>query len=99
MKAAGEWMKRIKRRWYIAVCLLLLIGGYRVEHVEENEPVAQLASDVTSLGIVGYNYTNRAINTFTIDGAGGGNLYVSSPASGGGGTTCCVPYVPGIESV
>ena len=48
-----------------------------------------------SLALVGYNYTNRYIDTFSVDGQGGGNLYVSSPTSGGGGTVCCVAYWPG----
>lgn len=51
------------------------------------------------LGIVGYNYTNRHINTFSVNGAGGGNVAVSSPTSGGGGTTCCVPYVKGVRDL
>lgn len=48
-----------------------------------------------SLALVGYNYTSRYIDTFSANGQGGGNLYVSSPTSGGGGTVCCVPYVQG----
>lgn len=52
-----------------------------------------------SLAIVGYNYTNRYINTFEVDGAGGGNLFVSSPTSGGGGTTCCALYMPGLPGL
>jgi hypothetical protein len=42
------------------------------------------------LGIIGYNYTNRTIDGFSIDGHGGGDIRVSSPTSGGGGTMCCV---------
>lgn len=51
------------------------------------------------LAIMGYNYTNRFIASFTVtseDGAGawGGNVYLSSPTSGGGGGTCCVMLNP-----
>jgi hypothetical protein len=48
-----------------------------------------------SLALVGYNYTPRYIDSFSVDGQGGGNLYVSSPTSGGGGTVCCLSYVKG----
>ncbi|MCD2518437.1 DUF3304 domain-containing protein [Massilia sp. G4R7] len=50
-----------------------------------------------SLSLVGYNYTNRYINEFSVGGEGGGNLYVSSPAGGGGGTVCCAKYWPGVK--
>lgn len=53
------------------------------------------AADVNSgkhvlLSIVGYNYTDRYIDSFTVNGAGGGNIFVSSASSGGGGIECCV---------
>jgi hypothetical protein len=48
---------------------------------------------VLSLGLVGYNYTNRSISEFSVNGEGGGNVRVSTPGSGGGGTVCCVSYV------
>jgi hypothetical protein len=37
----------------------------------------------------GYNYTDTYIDSFEVDGAGGGNLEVSIPTAGGGGHTCC----------
>ncbi|QNA90175.1 DUF3304 domain-containing protein [Massilia sp. Dwa41.01b] len=43
-----------------------------------------------SLGLIGYNYTNREIESYTVDGAGGGYIRLSSPSSGGSGTACCV---------
>jgi hypothetical protein len=42
------------------------------------------------LTIAGYNYTDTYIDNFAVNGAGGGNLEVSTPTSGGGGT-CCAP--------
>jgi Protein of unknown function (DUF3304) len=38
----------------------------------------------------GYNYTDGYIDSFEVNGAGGGNLAVSTPTSPGGGHTCCV---------
>ncbi|MBR8058042.1 DUF3304 domain-containing protein [Burkholderia dolosa] len=42
------------------------------------------------LGIVGYNYTDRAVANFGVNGQGGGNIELSTPTAGGGGTSCCV---------
>lgn len=50
-----------------------------------------------SLPIVGYNYTNREIGIFSVDGVGGGNIAMSGPRGGGGGIACCVRYQPGVE--
>lgn len=49
------------------------------------------------LGIHGFNYTDRVIELFSIDGRGGGNIAVSSPTSGGGKTTCCLRWYPGSQ--
>ena len=42
------------------------------------------------LGIEGYNYTDRAIADFSVNGAWGANVVLSTPTTGGGGTMCCV---------
>jgi Protein of unknown function (DUF3304) len=44
----------------------------------------------------GYNYTDLYIDSFEIDGAGGGNLAVSTPDSPGGGHTCCARVSSGL---
>lgn len=41
------------------------------------------------LTIVGYNYTDTYISDFSVNGAGGGNIEVSSKEHGYGGGTCC----------
>jgi hypothetical protein len=43
------------------------------------------------LTIVGYNYTDTYIDSFAVNGSGGGNLEVSERDSGGGKGTCCAP--------
>ena len=48
-----------------------------------------------TLTILGYNYTNRYIDQFSVNGAGGGNMSVSTPTSSGGGGTCCAVWVDG----
>ena len=44
----------------------------------------------------GYNYTDRYIDSFEVDGSGGGNLEVSIPTAGGGKNTCCTTLVSGL---
>jgi len=40
------------------------------------------------LGITGYNYTNRYIDGFSVNGQGGGNVLISEDHAGG--ATCCI---------
>lgn len=42
------------------------------------------------LGLTGYNYTDRYISSYSINGAGGGHIFLSTPTSGGSGVTCCI---------
>ena len=67
-----------KKRLAILLCLLLgpVLSGCK------REPYM--------LGIMGYNYTDRAIADFSVNGAWGANVFLSTPTAGGGKTTCCV---------
>jgi hypothetical protein len=51
--------------------------------------------ELVDLTLVGYNYTEREIARFSVNGTGGGNLHVSGPYGGGGGSVCCVKYFAG----
>ena len=44
------------------------------------------------LGITGYNYTNRYIDGFSVDGQGGTNLGANT---NGSGEACCILFRPG----
>ena len=61
---------------------------------DKSGPV-QARGEPVGLLIQGYNYTDDYINSFTVNGAGGGNLLVSGPESGGGKSVCCFSYQPG----
>lgn len=82
----------------ITSILLLSSCGRRA-----NQQEAAAASDwtprsnLTQLTLVGFNYTNREISNFSVDGSGGGNVHVSGLAGGGGGNVCCVLYVAGSD--
>lgn len=53
------------------------------------------SSKVFKLTLVGYNYTNRYIDDYSVNGTSGANLDVSGPGGGGGKTICCgIAYVP-----
>jgi len=65
--------------------------GAQPAQVEEAPVIPQ----PVSLTINGFNYTDLYIDSFEVNGQGGGNLFVSSPTSGGGGSVCCVSFRPG----
>lgn len=55
----------------------------------------RVADEVIQLTLHGYNYTDRYIDQYSVNGSGGGNLFVSGPGSSGGGSVCCVRHVQG----
>lgn len=61
-------------------------------HVPSVEAVEQkkTGDKYLLLGLVGYNYTDRHISEYSVDGASGGYVRLSSRTGGGSGTTCCV---------
>lgn len=50
--------------------------------------------DAVMLGIVGYNYTDRYIDRFSVGAMGGGNVFLSNDDGGGGSVSCCIGYDP-----
>jgi Protein of unknown function (DUF3304) len=48
-----------------------------------------------ALTIYGYNYTNQYIDQFSVNGQGGGNVFVSTPTAGGGKSSCCIGWTDG----
>lgn len=49
------------------------------------------------LGLIAYNYTDRFIEEYSVDGAGGGHVHQSSPTSGGSGVVCCATLSKELE--
>lgn len=79
-------MKTFGGKLWCALAALLLVVPMLAGCREKNETVM--------LGVVGYNYTDRYIDTFSVGGAGGGNVNKSHGDSGGGSTVCCIGYNP-----
>ena len=52
------------------------------------------SQDTRSVTLVGYNYTERPIYSFSVDGVGGGNAFAGF-RSGGGGFVCCADITVG----
>lgn len=48
------------------------------------------ASNYYVLGLIGYNYTDRIISEYTVNGGSGGYIALSSKTGGGSGVGCCV---------
>lgn len=65
---------------------------FRDVHANQGE---ELAAKPVNLTLHGYNYTDRYIDDYSVNGTSGGNLSVSGPGSVGGGSTCCVTYYRG----
>jgi Protein of unknown function (DUF3304) len=63
----------------------------------EPQALAQSTGKPIGLAINGFNYTDIAIDLFSVAHQGGGNILVSSPTSGGGGTVCCLTWRPGTK--
>lgn len=53
------------------------------------------AAKPINLTLHGYNYTDRYIDDYSVNGTSGGNLSVSGPGSVGGGSICCMTYFRG----
>jgi Protein of unknown function (DUF3304) len=56
------------------------------------------AEDTRSVTVVGYNYTERPIYTFSVNGAGGSNLFAKEK-HGGGAFSCCTEITVGKPAV
>lgn len=81
---------------YIAECLIIWVLFIGVARSFESDPAPSDSAGKQTLSLVGYNYTNRIIENYTVDYASGGDIKMSSPTSGGGGAFCCFDYYPGL---
>ena len=85
------------RRWLqmlSASAMSALLLGCAQAEAPQTRSAAKLG-EPQSLLIQGYNYTDDYIDSFTVNGQGGGNIFVSGPSSGGGKSVCCLSYRPG----
>lgn len=79
----------------IFLCLLfiaLMLYSTKSESGFRSNDASTVKVKNSSLGLIGFNYTNKTIENYSVDGVGGGNIWLSSNTSGGGGVTCCIDY-------
>ena len=99
--ASPHRLRTLSRGARGGVLLGVLTLGAGCEKKPESTPSAPrvqtpapLRREPFLLELNGFNYTDLYIDSFEVNGQGGGNLFVSSPESGGGGGVCCVSWLP-----
>jgi hypothetical protein len=85
---SGAALVRIVLRSFLFLVLLPVVTAN--DATAEKSARNQLKEKYFLLGLVGYNYTDRHISDYTVNGAGGADVRLSSPTGGGSGITCCV---------
>ena len=78
-------------RWIKAAARWLVLGLFTC--LAQCKP----APKSHSLGVTGYNYTDRYIDSFSVGPVSGGNIYVSDMESTGNGQACCLEWTEGTE--
>ncbi|WP_257458771.1 DUF3304 domain-containing protein [Archangium lipolyticum] len=82
----------------VALAVLAACKKSKTDAKPDGQPEQSVESPASlepiSLEINGFNYTDLYIDSFEVNGRGGGNIFVSTPESGGGGGTCCASWWP-----
>ncbi|WP_082493843.1 DUF3304 domain-containing protein [Massilia sp. Leaf139] len=64
-------------------------AGYALENNVDINDILKIDNS-NAIDIVGFNYTDQIIDSFSINGQGGGNIFLSNRTSGGGKSACCL---------
>jgi hypothetical protein len=73
-------------------CLLLVLGACQAQSSTSKPPVS---GRTVWLTMISYNYTDHYIDNYSVNGAWGGNVFISDSDSGGSKDACCVRWVVG----
>lgn len=90
--------------WYkYILCALVLCGIFSCDSnsnpVDPNsKPPPKIGSRV-NLTLVAFNYTDKYIDSYEVEEAGGGNVFVSDEFNGGSKATCCATYIAGLKKM
>jgi hypothetical protein len=76
--------------FFLLAASLLGLSSCHAQHASEAALNEQSNEPFFFLDLIGYNYTDNYIDSYSVDGQGGGNIMASSPTSGGSGIACCV---------
>jgi hypothetical protein len=86
-----KFLKKAKFQLSKLIAFIFCFGFFYAGSVYSGNGEAEKDPDRPYLlGIIGYNYTDRNISQFRVNGAGGDEVNLSSPGSGGSNITCCV---------
>lgn len=77
------------KKFYIFMMICTCGGAAICNSSAKNMAASNEGKSRATLALVGYNYTNRIIESYSVDGAAGGHILMSSPTSGGSGSVCC----------
>ena len=78
----------------LSAMMAMAVSGCDAREAPKPPPSEFVPAKPVELTLSGYNYTNRYIDQFSVNGIGGGNLHVSTVTSGGT-NVCCFSYTPG----
>lgn len=98
-------MERLRSKSVLITCrATVLIVACFVQHerpskAANEKPRASASQAPFNLTLHGYNYTDRDIDDYSVNGTSGGNLSVSGPGSVGGGSICCITYYRGARNL
>lgn len=96
LEASGGVVKMMPKKLLLSLALIaMFFVGLLVRDVIAKEAVnvgvveESDAGEYFILGLIGFNYTDRLIDHYSVDSSGGGHVHLSSPTSGGSGIVCC----------
>lgn len=89
----GAFKKTIRTWLYLLVCATS-VGACQGQDAAVKSIPAR-SGQVVNLTLIAYNYTDNYIDSYQVNGAGGGNVFVSSPTTGGSKSSCCVRWIVG----
>lgn len=90
----AEVIRRLRSQFILLIISSMGIVSYlnaRVAYASENKIISSAGLN-PALALIGFNYTDRDIEDYSVKGVGGGDVRLSSSTSGGGGSTCCISF-------
>lgn len=97
MNSNGPFRRAVTRRrsWLCLAALSCMAFVLNACHAQDATDKPPARGQQVMLTMIAYNYTDHYINGYSVDGAGGGNVFLSDATSGGGGGACCVRWLVG----
>lgn len=87
---ADRYILRRLKPLFVLILLFLGLTSCHAHRPDDAVTDENTQGELVPLDLVGYNYTNYYIDSYSVDGQAAGNIMVSSPTSGGGKIVCCI---------